>query len=395
MNLALNPSATLDGIASSPYVVAMRRNYVYRLYPTKAQISAMRRVLEECRWLYNHLLEECKTAWEERQETLSLYDQQRTLPPLKAARPSLASVNAQVLQNVAVRFDRAMQAFFRRVKAGERPGYTRFRGQGRYESITFPQVPSGCKLTGDVLRLSKIGAVRVVLHRPLEGTPKTCTIRRASTGKWYATFSCEVAPRPLPPSPEKVGIDVGLTSFATLSAGEPVDNPRFLEVDAAALAQAQRRLSREEKGSPQRRKRRKPVSRIHERIAFRRHDFAHQTARRVVNQFGFIAVENLTVARMGRHPALAKGIHDASWGMFFRVLSDKAESAARQCVAVDPAYTSQDCSRCRVRYAIPLDQRTFRCSSCGLTLDRDHNAALNILAVGLHGAGLAPESSPH
>ena len=369
-----------------------RRTFLYRLYPTKAQASALRRTLDECRWLYNHFLEQRKTAWEERQTSLSLYEQQATLPSLKRDRPSLDTVNAQVLQNVAVRLDLAMRAFFRRLKAGEQPGYPRFRGAGRYDSFTFPQAPSGCKLTGDVLYLSKIGTVRVVLHRPLEGTPKTCTIKRSSTGKWYASFSCEIAPRPLPPSPEQVGIDVGLTTFATFSTGETVANPRFFRADEDALANVQRRLSREEKGTPERRRRRKPVARVHERITFRRHDFAHQTARRIVDRFGLIAVENLMVARMGRHSTLAKGIHDASWGMFFRVLAEKAESAARQFVAVDPANTSQDCSRCSMRHAMPLTQRTFRCSACGLELDRDHNAALNILAVGLHDLGFAPRS---
>ena len=371
----------------------MRKSFVYRLYPTKAQASALKRTLAECRWLYNHLLEQRKTAWEERQESLSLYDQQKTLPPLKIARPSLDTVHAQVLQNVAVRIDLALQAFFRRVKAGEEPGYPRFRGEHRYDSFTFPQAPSGCKLTGDVLHLSKIGAVRVVLHRPLEGTPKTCTIKRSSTGKWYATFACEAAARPLPPSPEPVGIDVGLTTFATLNTGETVANPRFFRTDEKALAQVQRRLSRAEPGTPERRTRRKPVARVHERIAFRRHDFAHQTARRIVDRCGLIAVENLMIARMGRHPTLAKGIHDAAWGTFFRVLAEKAACAARQVVAVDPAFTSQDCSRCSVRHVVPRSERTLRCSACGLALDRDHNAALNILAVGLHGVGLAQGSS--
>jgi putative transposase len=368
----------------------VRGNFVYRLYPTKAQTSALRRTLEECRWLYNYLLEQRKTAWEERRETLRLYDQQNALPSLKAERPSLATVHAQVLQNVAVRLDLAMNAFFRRVQAGKTPGYPRFRGQGRYDSFTFPQAPSGCKLTGDVLHLSKIGAVRVVLHRPLEGTLKTCTIRRSATGKWYASFSCVVAPVPLPPSPEQVGIDVGLTTFATLSTGETIENPRFLRADEAELAKVQRRLIREEKGTPERRRRRKPVARVHERIAFRRTDFAHQTARRIVDRFGLIAVENLMIARMGQHPALAKSIHDAAWGRFYRVLCEKAESAARLHVAVDPAFTSQDCSRCQVRHVLPLKQRDFCCSSCGLTLGRDHNAALNVLALGQQSLGLVP-----
>ncbi len=369
----------------------MRRNFVYRLYPTKAQATAMRRTLNECRWLYNHLLEERKTAWEERQESLSYYDQSKALPPLKAERESLSTVNAQVLQNVAVRLDLAMQAFFRRVKAGEeRVGYPRFRGEHRYDSFTFPQAPSGCKLVGKALHLSKIGTVRVVLHRPLEGKPKTCCIRRSSTGKWYATFSCEVSDVPLPKSSEQVGIDVGLTTFATLSNGETIANPRFFRTDEAALAKVQRRFAKEEKGTPERRKRRKPVARVHERIAFRRHNFVHQEARKIVNRFGLIAVEDLSINRMNKNHCLAKSIMDASWSMFTSALREKAACAVRSYAEVNPAFTTQDCHRCGYRQAMKLADRVYRCPSCGLEMSRDHNAALNILAVGQHSMGVVP-----
>lgn len=351
---------------------------MYRLYPRKAQAAAMRRTLDECRWLYNHLLEQRKTAWEERQESLGLYDQQKTLPPLKAERPALDTVNAQVLQNVAVRIDLAMKAFFRRLRAGEHPGYPRFRGAGRYNSFTFPQALSSCQLRGNMLSLSKIGTVRVVLHRPLEGVPKTCTIRRSSTGKWYAVFSCAIPDAPLPTSPGQIGVDVGIAIFAT---------------DEQALAKVRRRLSIERKGTPERRKRRKPVSRVHERIAFRRHNFARQEARRIVNRNGMIAVENLMVSRRGRETHLAKGIHDAAWGLFLRCLAEKAASAARQYIAVNPAYTSQDCSSRGDRQVMPLGKRVYQCASCGLVIDRDLNAALNILAGGLHSLGVSPRSS--
>ena len=189
----------------------MRKTFKYRLYPNKQQ-------LEECRWLYNELLAARRDAWEQRQESLRLYDQQATLPALKAARPTLAGVQSQVLQNVAVRIDLAFQAFFRRVRAGEKPGYPRFRGQGRYDSITFPQVPVGCKLDAETkrLRIANVGLVKIILHRPLEGAPKTATISRSSTGKWYVCFSCECAePSPLPATGQQVGIDVGLKTFAT------------------------------------------------------------------------------------------------------------------------------------------------------------------------------------
>jgi putative transposase len=346
--------------------------------------------LDECRWLYNHLLEARKSAWEERQETLRLYDQHATLPALKVERPQLSTVHSQVLQNVAVRIDLAFKAFFRRVKAGAKPGYPRFRGRDRYDSFCFPQAPSGCKLSGDRLTLSGIGTVRVVLHRPLEGMPKTVCIRRSSTGKWYVSFSCEWEPTPLPASSESVGIDVGLASFATLSAGERVANPRFFRQEEKALAKAQRKLAQEVKDTPKRRKQRKVVARVHERTRWKRQDFAHQESRKLVNRFGFIAVEELSVNRMVHNHCLAKSISDAAWAAFVAMLSVKAGWAGRSFLAVSPAYTSQDCSRCGHRQKLPLRERTFCCPCCGLELDRDHNAALNILLVGLHEAGLWP-----
>jgi putative transposase len=272
----------------------------------------MTATLAECRWLYNHFLEARKTAWEERQESLGLYDQHANLPALKAERPSLATVHSQVLQNVGVRIDLAFKAFFRRVKAGEKPGFPRFRGRERYDSFCYPQAPSGCKLTGDRLTLSGIGTVKVVLHRPLEGQPKTVCIRRSSTGKWYVTFSCEWEPTPLPESPERVGIDVGLHSFAAFSTGEAaIENPRFFRQEEAALATAQRKHAPEAKGTPRRRKRRKVVARVHERTRWKRQNFVHRHSRRIVNRFQVIAVEDLSVNRMVHNHCLAKSISDA------------------------------------------------------------------------------------
>ena len=370
----------------------MLKTYKYRLYPTASQRRVMAQTLEECRWLYNRLLEERKLAWEEHQESLSYFTQNRALTSLKRKQISLQLVHSQVLQNVVVRVDLAMKAFFRRVRAGEKPGYPRFRGQGRYDSFCYPQAPSGCKLEGDRLPLSKIGPVRVVLHRPLEGTPKTVCIRRSSTGKWYVTFSCEVETALLPRAGELVGIDVGLTNFATLSNGEQIENPRFFRQEEKALARAQRRLSREENGTARRRKRKKVVARVHERIANRRRDFAHQHSRKIVNRFQVIAVEDLAVNRMVHNHCLAKSIHDVAWSQFTTCLSYKAENAGRSFVAVNPAYTTQDCSRCGHRQTVPLGERVYSCSCCGLHLDRDLNASLNIRALGLQSLGLALEA---
>jgi putative transposase len=369
----------------------VRKTFKYRLYPTHEQRRLLCQQLEECRWLYNRLLEERKTAWEQRQESVRLYDQHAQLPALKAERPSLAGVQSQVLRNVAVRIDLAFKAFFRRLKAGETPGYPRFRGYGRYDSLTFPQVPVGCHLDVEAkrLRVMNVGLVKVVLHRPLAGSPKTATIQRSSTGKWYVAFSCECAePAPLRPTGQEVGLDVGLKVFAMPTQGAPIENPRFFRRDERALRGAQRRLSRVEKGTPERTARRHVVARIYERIAWRRGDFAHQQSRRMVDTFDLIAVEDLSVNRMMHNHCLAKSIADAAWTQFAAFLSHKAAWASRRCVAVNPAYTSQDCSSCGHRQPLSLADRIYTCQCCGLVLDRDLNAARNILRLGREQLGL-------
>jgi putative transposase len=369
------------------------KTFQYRIYPTKKQERALEQTLQECRWLYNHLLESRKTAWEERQQSVGLYDQLGTLPVLKNQRPSLASVHSQVLQNVGVRIDLAFKSFFRRVKNGEKPGYPRFRGRDRYDSFCFPQYGNGCKLEGNQLYLSKIGTVRVVLHRPLEGTPKTLCVRRSATGKWYVTLACEWEPTALPETPEHVGIDVGLTTFAACSTGDRIENPRFFGEEEQVLAKAQRRLAKEAKGTPARKKRRKVVARIHERARWRRQDFAHQKSRQIVNRFQVIAIEDLSVNRMVHNHCLAKSISDAAWAGFSELLRVKAEWAGRGFVAVNPAYTSQDCSRCGHRQRMPLSERVYRCPCCQLERDRDLNAALNILRLGLQALGLGSQEA--
>jgi len=369
----------------------MHKNFQYRLYPTKKQATKLTDTLGECRWLYNHLLEKRKEASEQRGENLTCYGQINAFPILKAEHPSLTTVHSQVLQNVAVRIDLAFKAFFRRCKAAETPGFPRFRGRDRYDSFTFPQ--SGFSLThDDRVTLSKIGSVKMVSHRPIKGTIKTCTIHKSSTGKWYVCFSVECEPQRLEPLETQVGIDVGLTTFATLSTGEAIANPRFFRQEEKALAQVQRTHSKLAKGTPERRKHRKVVARVHERIAFRRDNFTHQQSRQIIDRFGVICVEDLPVTRMTHTHSLAKSIADASWSEFFNKLAAKAEEAGRTYVAVNPAYTSQTCSQCGHRHKMPLRERIYQCPCCLLMLDRDLNAALNICAVGRHSLGLSVEA---
>ncbi len=284
-----------------------------------------------------------------------------------------------------MRVDLAFKAFFRRVKARENSGYPRFKGKGRYDSFTYPQY--GFKLDGDRLHLSKIGDVRIVLHRPVEGTIKTLAIRRSSTGKWYACFSVEYYPSPLPQKEITVGIDVGLESFATLSNGEKIENPRFFRTDEKALAKAQRKLSKVETGTPERKKARKIVAHIHERIANRRLNFAHQTSRQLVDWFGTIVFEDLNVKNMEKNHHLAKSIADVAWTMFISITESKAEEAGSRVILVNPRNTSQQCSRCGMIVAKTLSDRVHSCPHCGLVMDRDQNAAINILRLGLQSQG--------
>jgi len=232
----------------------------------------------------------------------------------------------------------------------------------------------------------------MVYHRQIKGKIKTCTIQRSSTGKWYVFFSVECEPERLPETPTQVGIDVGLKTFATLSTGEEIANPRFFRKEEKALAHVQRKHSTFTKGTPERRKHRKAVARVHERIGFRRDNFTHQNSRQIVDRFGVIAVEDLHVNRMVHNHCLAKSIHDASWSEFFSKLSSKAEEAGRMYIAVNPAYTSQTCSTCGHRQKMPLDVRIFDCPCCHVQLDRDLNAALNIRALGLQSLGLSVEA---
>jgi len=368
--------------------------FQYRLYPTPAQATVMQYALDECRWLYNRLLEERKLAWEQTETSVGLYDQINRIGALKAERPALADVHSQVLQNVAVRIDLAFKAFFRRVKANDKPGFPRFRGYGRYDSFCYPS--SGHKIDGRHVVLSKIGRVKAVIHRPREGKVKTCCVRRTATGKWYVSFACEMEDAPLAATENAVGIDVGLATFATFSDGSEVANPRFFRRDEKALAKAQRRLAQEPKTpkgqplTPARRKRRKVVARVHERIANRRKDFAHQQSRRVVNQHDTIAVEGLSINRLVHNHCLAKSIADAAWSLFTSCLSYKAVSAGRRYIEVNPAYTSQTCSRCGHRQKMPLADRVYHCPRCHLDLSRDHNAAINIVTLGLQCLGANP-----
>jgi putative transposase len=372
----------------------MRKTFRFRLFPTKAQCTALQHQLDACRWIYNKTLECRRDAWEERKESLSRYDTNKFLTQWKQDEAWLQAGHAQAMQEAQTRVDLAFRAFFRRIKAGgEAPGYPRFKPSQRYNSFTYPQEKGNWRVLGnDCLHLSKIGNVKVKLHRPVEGQPKTLTIRRDAVGKWYACFSCVATPKPLPPTNDVAGVDVGLTHFATLSNGEKIDNPRFFRKGEKALAKAQRKLSKIEKGTAKRRKYVLAVQHIHQHIANQRLDFAHQLSRQLINRFQLLAFEKLSITEMqnGNHRGLNKSIADAAWRQFIQTCVSKAESADRTVVLVEPRGTTQGCSGCGKVVPKLLSQRTHSCPHCGLEMDRDINASLNILARGLASVGWNP-----
>ena len=369
----------------------MNKAYKFRLYPTVKQQKALQCSLNACRFVYNKTLEARKQAWEEQKQSLSLYVTSNLIPQWKEENLNLNNAHSQCLQNAQLRVDLALKAFFRRVKVGEKPGYPRFRGFDRYDSFTFPQ--SGFALVNNKLRLSKIGSVKIRKHRNIEGDIKTLTVRRISTGKWYACFSCEIEANPLPVVDAIVGIDVGLESFATLSTGEKIKNPRFFGVGEKKLTKAQQKLSKQEKGTSKRKKAKKAVAYLHERIANKRQDFAHKASRDLVNKYQVIAFEKLDIKQMRENgfKGIRKSIGDVAWNQFIQFTAYKAEYAGRTVVYVDPRNTSKMCSRCGQLVEKKLSDRVHVCS-CGLVLDRDHNASINILALGMQGLGKGLQS---
>lgn len=366
------------------------KTFKYRLQPSKSQRTRLIQTLELCRWVYNETLATRKKAWEQEQKSLSLYDTNKLLTLWKQEHPELRDVFSQVLQNVQERVDLAFKAFFRRVKAGEKAGYPRFRGYGWYDSFTFKQF--GFELLDNGLFLSKIGAMKIILHRPIEGRIKTLTIQRDAVGNWYACFACEAESEPLPFSDLAVGIDMGLNCFAKFSYGKGIDNPRFFRRDEKELAKAQRKLSKAKKGTPERAKRRKAVQHIHQRIANRRRDFGHQRSRELVNAFGLMVFEDLRIKNMLQNHRLAKSIADAAWNQLIQYTTYKAENAGRVVILVEPRNTSKQCSGCGAMVEKSLDVRVHECPECGLVMDRDENAAINILRLGLESLGQSLEA---
>ena len=408
--------------------------YKYRLYPNTTTEKQLFWTLSRCREVYNAGLSERKDAYQIHERhtlmqtedghvvlaqmqanmkvrAVSYYEQKRDLVDIKQARPEYNDIASHVLQDVMLRLEKAMQAFFRRIREGQTPGFPRFQGRNRYCSFTYPdgagwklaisKEPEGKHKGKAVLHLSKIGEVRVVLHRPLEGKIKTCTIKH-EVGQWYAVFSCEVpGPEKVSVSYEDVGIDLGVTHLATLSDGTFIEHPRCSRRGEKVLERRQQALSRKKRGSHRREKAKRLVGKAHRKIKNQRRDFLHKESRKLVNRYQLIVFEDIQTSNLVRKPkpkqdeatgqylpngAAAKGglnksIQDAGWGTFMSMCTQKAAWAARTVIKVNPAFTSQICSSCGTVRKKTLEERWHSCE-CGTQLDRDVNAAINILHLG-------------
>lgn len=360
----------------------MKKTFKYCLYPTKRQKKLLEKTLESCRILYNHFLHERIWAYKYYNLFLSCFDQINELPELRKRNADFLQIHSQVLQDVAKRVDRSFQNFFRMVKAGQKPGFPRFKGKDRYDSFTFTQ--SGFSLVGNTVRISGIGKIPVVVHRPVEGKIKTCTLLRNSCGEWFVAFSCDqVSSKPLSANSLAVGIDMGLTDFLATSDGEIVSNPKYGKQSAKRLEQAQRRLSAQKKGTKEQQKKKKVVAKIHQKVVNQRTDFFYKAANKIVGEYGLIFAEDLNPSDMLSYKAINRTLYDTAWSRFLSILSNKAAEAGRKFMKVDPAHTSQDCSGCGYRQKMPLSIRIYRCHQCGLELSRDVNAARNIKRLGL------------
>ncbi len=358
------------------------KSYKFKLSPSKAVQTKFVQTLNLCAELYNSALQERRDAWKLNRVSINFYSQAVQLPLIKIDRPEFEDVYSQVLQDTLRRLSKAFDSFFRRSRQGNsKVGFPRFKSHSRYDSFCYVQ--SGFKIVDDKLHLSKIGSVKIKLHRAIEGTIKTCTIRRESNG-WYVIFACEIEGKAqIQTIQSVVAVDVGLTTFGTLSNGDKIKNPRFFKTDEKALAKVNRRLSVEQKGTKQFKKRVKVLQKIYRRSRNRRDNFAHQQSRKLVNSFDAIFFEDLNICEMMRCGFLAKSIADAAWNQLIGFTTYKAENAGKICETVNPKGTSQECSGCGEIVKKDLSERIHHCLNCGLKICRDLNASLNILCRGL------------
>ncbi|MEV0590422.1 RNA-guided endonuclease InsQ/TnpB family protein [Nonomuraea cavernae] len=400
----------------------MRRSFKFLLRPTRHQQIALTAMLGDHRALYNAALEERREAWRRSGVSIRYGDQSAQLKEIRNADPGGQgrwSFTSQ--QQTLRRLDKAFQAFFRRVKNGERPGYPRFKGRGWFDTVTLVE-GDGARWdsqphhpTATYVRVQGAGHVRVHRHRPIAGRVKQVEIKREGP-RWYVICSCDDVPAAaLPATGREVGVDVGVAHFATLSepidavtdAGGHIPNPRYRRTAEERLTRTQQAYTRTRRGSAGRRKAARRIESVHRKIARQRTDHAHKTALALVRSADVIVIEDLKVANMVKAPApkpdpshagaflpngasakagLNKSILDAGWGVFLAILTHKAESAGRDVIAVNPRNTSRTCPAPECGHVSAENRKTqadFVCVACGHTANADVVGASNIKRAGL------------
>lgn len=358
----------------------MRKTFKYKIKSNQKTYQKAEKWLTLCRQLYNEYLNERIISYKERRESITQYNQMKYLPQLKKICPEFKQVNSQTLQNVIQRLDKAFQGFFRRVKEKNgKVGPPRFKGKNRYDSFTLKQ--TGWKLDRKYLTIKNIGRFRIFLSRPIEGDIKTVTIKRTSTSKWFVYFNCDnVLEKWFPKTNREIAIDVGCKTFLTDSSGNKIDNPRFFKKSCVIAKKKQQELSRKVKGSTRWKQTRILVAKIHEKIANQRKDFHFKTANKLIKENDVIYVEKIKSWNSFR--VFNRSMRDVAWFQFFNILRFKAAEAGREVIEVYTKNTSQMCSRCRKIVPKDLSTRVHKCPFCGLEINRDWNAALNILRLG-------------
>lgn len=361
-------------------------SFRFRLLPTKQQHKALARLLEDQRQLYNAALQERIDCYAKTGKGRTYVDQCASLTEWRQDAAEARACPANVQRWTLRRVDDAYKAFFRRLKKRDgKAGFPRFRGEGWWNSFGFNEF-CGIRFDGKRLRLSSLpGALRVHLHRELpSGRLLACTFTRDGRG-WSVAFQMRVNVAEARAPVTRIGIDVGLSSLATLSDGTSIPNPRHAKRAEREMRRRQRALARCKRGSHRRRKVREEVARWHRTVAATRNTHLHQISADIVKRFDLIAVEKLNIKGMAAS-MLAKPIHDASWGKLRHMLAYKAAKAGCELIEVDPRHTSQTCPECGQVEAKALSQRIHQCD-CGCRLDRDHAAALVILGKAVAGLG--------
>ena len=350
-----------------------------RLYPNSQQKQLLEQSFGNCRWVWNWALEQINTTYKETGKGISSSEIKKQLPALKKEHEWLRLTYSQCLQQVCINLGTAFSNFFEK-----RSRYPRFKSKHGKQSIQYPQ---NVTVNRSSLNLPKIGEVKAVIHRPIEGKVKTVTVSRNSSGQYHASILFEDGKDKPEPSTEgrAVGIDLGLNHFAITSDGSKFDNPRWMDKHDKNLKTKQRQLARKQKGSNNRNKARKKVAKVHNKVTRCREDFLHKLSRRIVDENQVIAVENLNVKGMVKNHNLARAISQVGWGGFCTMLKYKAEQEGKTYVEVDRFFPSfKTCNVCLNQVdRLPLDVRTWTCSNCGTEHDRDINAAVNLRDEGL------------